>query len=210
MTDYQKTEFIKEKSARYFDHVAADGYAIPEPLRCYSSIIEKLAGFKSGYLADVGCGTGGMLRCLIDQMPGVFELYGCDISEKSLRRAAEDCPGAVHLVQADAEALPWQDGMFDVVLCMHSFHHYPRPEKALGEILRVLRSGGRLLLVENDYPSPRRQWINLRLKFTRYFSGDLHMYSGKELQDLAAGAGFTCGTPDRIGDHSQLLECIKP
>jgi len=55
-------------------------------------------------------------------------------------------------VQADAEALPFLDGSFDAVTCRIAAHHFPDPEAFIHEVSRVLRPGGRFLLIDNVAP----------------------------------------------------------
>ena len=51
-------------------------------------------------------------------------------------------------VNGDAEHLPFADGSFDVVTCSNSFHHYPHQAHAIREMVRVLRPGGWLMLID--------------------------------------------------------------
>ncbi len=57
-------------------------------------------------------------------------------------------PEHVAAVQGDSERLPFPAGAFDVVTCANSFHHYPHQDRAVAEMYRVLKPGGRLFLVD--------------------------------------------------------------
>jgi ubiquinone/menaquinone biosynthesis C-methylase UbiE len=101
---------------------------------------------------DVGCGTGTLLS-LLSRDPRAERLVGLDYSGEMARRAAAkfaagDAAGRLTAVQGDAEHLPFHDGSFDILTCCNSFHHYPHPAAALAEFRRVLRPGGRLLLLD--------------------------------------------------------------
>lgn len=63
---------------------------------------------------------------------------------------------------ADAEALPFPDGTFDVVTCRYAFHHMPDAAQAVGEMVRVCRVGGQVALVDNIAPDNEHTagWIN--------------------------------------------------
>jgi ubiquinone/menaquinone biosynthesis C-methylase UbiE len=101
---------------------------------------------------DVGCGTGRFAAAVRARFPGTT-VVGLDLSGRMLGRAvvrSEAASGGLHLVQADSGALPFADDSFDAVTCAHSFHHYPRQKRVLGEVHRVLRPGGRLLLIDGD------------------------------------------------------------
>jgi len=57
-------------------------------------------------------------------------------------------PEKLSYVAADSEHLPFADGVFDVVTCSNSFHHYPHQDVVIREFRRVLRPGGRLMLID--------------------------------------------------------------
>ena len=205
---------IKEKSRLYFDLLVEMEEKIQEPQQCYREILNRLSGTENEddtgkKLLDVGCGTGEMLRMIEDARPGKYHLFGIDISANSLSKAAASLGSAAVFAEGDAEALPYADGQFDIVLCMHSFHHYPDPDRALCEMKRVLRPGGVLYLVENEYTDRVRRGINLSLFLRGYPNGDIRMYSRKRLTGLLERAGFTDLHGEHIADHSQLLICRK-
>jgi ubiquinone/menaquinone biosynthesis C-methylase UbiE len=103
-------------------------------------------------ILDIGCGTGKFAVRALTDLPNA-QVWGLDLSGGMLQRArtrAQDFGGRLHLVQGDSERLPFADDSFDAVTCSHSFHHYPRQERVLAEMHRVLRPGGQLLLVDGD------------------------------------------------------------
>lgn len=59
-----------------------------------------------------------------------------------LKVAKRKLPESVFLTEGSSDNLSYDDGGFDVVTCVQSFHHYPQPEKAMAEAYRVLRSNG--------------------------------------------------------------------
>ncbi len=71
-----------------------------------------------------------------------------DISVEMLRVGRDRLPRAPLVVAGDLEQLPLGSGSFDKALCLNAFHHVPDMPKALGEICRVLRSGGRIVFSE--------------------------------------------------------------
>ncbi|MBW7906244.1 MAG: methyltransferase domain-containing protein [Phycisphaerae bacterium] len=119
---------------------------------------EELARWKLGRtpapyrVLDVGCGTGSLLA-LLSRDPAAESLVGLDFSREMLRGAAGKfalLPASERLfaVNGDAERLPFVDGAFDFLTCCNSFHHYPHQQRALCEFRRVLRPGGRLVLID--------------------------------------------------------------
>ena len=74
------------------------------------------------------------------------EMVATDFAEKMLAEARKgDVPANLTFRQADATALPFADGSFDVVIISNALHIIPQPEKALNERRRVLRPGGLLI-----------------------------------------------------------------
>src|SRR5262249_35259093 len=103
-------------------------------------------------ILDIGCGTGRFAAKVLDRYPDT-QVWGIDLSDGMLRQCSTRCEatgGRLHLVQGDSERLPFCNDTFDVVTCTHSFHHYPHQERVVAEMYRVLRPGGRLLILDGD------------------------------------------------------------
>lgn len=107
----------------------------------------------AGAVLDVGCGTGEILARLAAKYPQA-SFVGIDLEEPHLARAAERCAafaGRVRFQPGDALALPFADSTFDLVICRHVLQAVPDAGHVIGEIRRVLRPGGRLHLIAEDY-----------------------------------------------------------
>jgi ubiquinone/menaquinone biosynthesis C-methylase UbiE len=96
---------------------------------------------------DVACGTGLVSLRLAGAVGGAGSVVGTDISgqmvEAARRIAAQRGLDNVRFERADAEALPFADVSFDVAVCGLGLMYVPDPVKALGEMRRLLRPGGR-------------------------------------------------------------------
>lgn len=99
---------------------------------------------------DVACGPGIVVEALA---PHAGEVVACDITPAMLERAAARCAKAgltnVRCVQGPAEALPFADASFDVVVTRAALHHFPNPGAAVREMARVLRPGGRAVILDS-------------------------------------------------------------
>jgi ubiquinone/menaquinone biosynthesis C-methylase UbiE len=112
-----------------------------------------------GRVLEIGVGTGLSLP----HYPPDVQLAGVDASRPMLRHAeqrAEALGREVRLVQAPAEELPFADGSFDTAVSLAVLCSVDDPARALAELRRVLRDGGRLLFIEHvrsDDPSVARR-----------------------------------------------------
>lgn len=98
---------------------------------------------------DAGCGTGALL----ERFAGADrDLAGFDLSETMLRHAKQRRalkPIPLDVVSVDQE-WPYLDGSFDIVVCLAVLEFVPEPDRALDELARVLREGGRALVSFDD------------------------------------------------------------
>ena len=111
---------------------------------------------------DVACGTGDMVREL--QNHGCH-VTGVDLSEEMLIIAESKAPTATYMI-ADAEHLPFENDCFDAVTCAFGVRNFVHLEQGLSEMLRVLKPGGRMVILELATPdSPLiRPFYNLYTK----------------------------------------------
>jgi SAM-dependent methyltransferase len=94
---------------------------------------------------DVGCGTGVVA---VTAARRGAKVSGLDLSPDLLQRARENAVTAgvdIDFLEGDAEALPYPDATFNIVLSQFGHIFAPRPEVAVREMLRVLKLGGRLV-----------------------------------------------------------------
>jgi demethylmenaquinone methyltransferase/2-methoxy-6-polyprenyl-1,4-benzoquinol methylase len=120
----------------------------------------------SDHVLDVACGTGDLTEAFAAARPAAvtgldFTAPMLDIArEKAQRRRRPGAPKPEY-VQGDAMALPYDDARFDVVSIAFGIRNVTDPDRALAEFFRVLRPGGRLVILEFSRPRPRvLRWLN--------------------------------------------------
>ena len=110
-------------------------------------IIELTAPSGTDRLLDVATGTGFLAFEFADH---VSEVIGIDFTEEMLAIAKEHKTDTniknISFESADVESLPFDDNCFDLVSCRFALHHFLHPEKAISEMTRVLKHGGKLVL----------------------------------------------------------------
>lgn len=139
---------------------------------------------------DVGCGTGVFAARIRRALPEA-RVWGIDLVAGMLAKGAERWSrhaDGVLPVQADSERLPFGPGTFDVVTCANSFHHYPHQDRAVREMRRVLRPGGRLILVDGYRDRPYG-WLIYDV-CVAHVEGSVHHASAARIRDLFRAAGF--------------------
>jgi SAM-dependent methyltransferase len=146
---------VKELVERQFGGAAAR-YAVSEVHRAapdLDALIEAAHLTGDECALDVGCGPGHTALALA---PRVASVVGIDLSEAMLEQARglAAARGLANLEfrRADVERLPFEDGSFDVVASRQSAHHYADIAAAVAELARVLRPGGRLLVLDTVAP----------------------------------------------------------
>ncbi|HJR95638.1 MAG TPA: methyltransferase domain-containing protein [Gaiellaceae bacterium] len=110
-------------------------------------------------LLEVGCGVGAVLAVLGQEFGGV-RLHGVDIERTQLeyaRRLLERAGVEATLTEADATALPFDDGSFDHIWVMWFLEHVAEPLAVLREARRVLVPGGAITAIEVDYSTARSE-----------------------------------------------------
>lgn len=132
-------------------------------------------------VGDLGCGTGATAATLA---PWVASVIGVDASDEMLASAAERLGALpnVELRQGALEALPIDDASLDAATMVLVLHHLPAPAEALAEAARVLRPGGRLLLVDME-PHDREEY---RTQMGHVWLG----FGATQVRRLLTQAGF--------------------
>jgi SAM-dependent methyltransferase len=101
---------------------------------------------------ELGCGPGDLWVRNRDRIPVSWEITLSDFSPGMLEQARVNLQRSDHpftYAQIDAQAIPYEDGYFDAVIANHMLYHVPDRAKALAEIRRVLKAGGRFYAATN-------------------------------------------------------------
>ncbi len=113
-----------------------------EQQRNYRKALESIDIWGAAVL-DVGCGSGMFFPQIASKAQTVV---GVDISRGLLKKAKQHLPENSHLVQADADFLPFRDGAFDAVCSFTVLQNMPKPARTLKEIKRAATQGGKIVI----------------------------------------------------------------
>ena len=130
-------------------------------------------------------------------------VVGIDISKPTIDRAREEFRGApLCAAGADVRALPFRDCSFDAIYSMGTIEHFAETEQAVGELLRVLKPGGRAIIgVPNRHdPFLRPLMVALLYRLGLYGYGFEKSYSRAALREMLTDAGFVV-----VGDDGVLF-----
>jgi ubiquinone/menaquinone biosynthesis C-methylase UbiE len=151
-------------------------------------LADALADAPLGALLDIGTGTGRMAELFAPQADRIVALDKNLEMLRVARAKLQHLPTArIELVQGDFADLPFLDAGFDTVLLHQVLHFATDPAPALAEAARVLRSGGRIAIVDfasHDHEELRTRHQHARLGFT-----------DRQMAELLRAAGFTASPP---------------
>ncbi len=173
----------RSKSVEFFTSSAGQWDRVRDEMFGDRFHLAALAAFAEpdSTVGDLGCGTGQVSEALA---PFVAKVIGVDSSAAMLQAARKRLQGHrnIDLRRGDLEALPIDDSRLDTATVMLVLHHIPEPGRALIDVARVLKPGGRLVLVDmlpHDREHYRHQMGHVWLGF-----------SEEHVERLFAEAGF--------------------
>jgi methionine biosynthesis protein MetW len=180
-TNTRKTEGMAASAHHFYDaYWRTEGWATHPPRELLALLARHVSA--NDRCLDVGCGDGGTSGVWLHEYAAGY--VGVDISPSAVRMAADR--GLDAQLIDDAAELPFDDASFDVAVCIEVIEHLFEPQRALSEIVRVLRPGGRLIVTvpnaahwrnrldlallgrwnpRGDHLSPSQPWRDPHIRF---------------------------------------------
>ncbi len=175
-------------------------------------VVQLVTDTQPDSVLDIATGTGDLIINLAQS--GASRLIGLDISEGMLsvgRKKIKDggLDGRIEMIQADSEAMPFEDNSFDAITVAFGVRNFETLEKGLEEIYRVLKPDGIFVILETSVPTktPFKQGYTFHSKVIlptvgRLFSKDKEAYTylsksasvfpfGEALNNILRKIGFT-------------------
>ncbi|MBN2402138.1 MAG: class I SAM-dependent methyltransferase [Spirochaetes bacterium] len=144
----------------------------------------------AGYILDVGCGGGKAVSELASSCP-YGKVFGIDYSEDMVELSKKVnrkyiAKGIVEILHGSVSSLPFKDNFFDLVTAFETYYFWPDLINDLKEIKRVLKPGGKLLLVNEVYKDDKfekrnSKWVEML---------NMHYHSPGEYNEFLKKAGY--------------------
>jgi len=154
-----------DRSSETYDSCPGHGIQSEREKEAWKSLLNRALGDETLDVLDVGCGTG-VLSLILSEMG--HNVTGIDLSEGMLGRAKEkayDQNLRAEFRLGDAENLSFENESFDVVINRHLLWTLLDPERAVFEWKRVLKPGGKLIIIDGNWGD----FNSMRRRIRRYF-----------------------------------------
>lgn len=170
----------RTKSQEFFSSSAAQWDRLRDELFGERFHLAALPAFAGGEwtVGDLGCGTGQMTAAVAPFVAHVIAVDGSAAMLQAARKRLQRFPN-VELRRGELEALPIDDARLDAATLALVLHHLPEPAHSLAEVARVLKPGGRLLIVDmlpHDREGYRQQmghvWLGFSDEYVRRTLGE--------------------------------------
>jgi ubiquinone/menaquinone biosynthesis C-methylase UbiE len=143
------TPELRDRIRSSFDQASRDEEHFPSTIdpRIYhvKLILDHIGDLSGKRVLDVGCGKGRFARILKERYGGA-EIWGLDISREMLKHV----PAGIHTCAAAMTEVPFADGWFDAAYATESLEHAVEIERAVAEMCRVVKPGGRLAIIDKN------------------------------------------------------------
>lgn len=139
-----------DEKQKYFDAIGDewDKDLTAEDLERLSHLIDKVNITSGLKVCDLGCGTGVLFDMLRRRVGESGLIVGVDFAPRVAHKAHHNFPfHNIGVVEADACCLPFEDGIFDMVISFAAFAHFSHQDETIHQAYHILKPGGRLIAI---------------------------------------------------------------
>lgn len=198
MSQEEHWQQVSDNAAKLYER-----YLVPNLFAPWAATLVEQAALQPGQrVLDVACGTGAVTQLVAQQVGPTGQVVGLDLTPGMLaiaRTRPAATTASIEWQEGSAEALPFPDASFDVVLCQQGVQFFPNRVAALREMRRVLVPGGKLRLSVWRAMQYNLFFTTLTAAIARHVSAEVAAASGgpfllgdaEELRSLVTEAGFS-------------------
>ncbi|WP_396188673.1 bifunctional demethylmenaquinone methyltransferase/2-methoxy-6-polyprenyl-1,4-benzoquinol methylase UbiE [Flavobacterium sp.] len=200
ITPYQDSEKgKKEQVAQMFDTISENYDGLNKVIsfgtdaKWKKKILKMVQEKQPTTILDIATGTGDL--AILFSSTSAQEIIGLDISQGMLeigkqKIQAKNLNDKIQMVLGDGENIPYANDYFDVITVAYGVRNFENLERGLAEILRVLKPGGQLLILETSVPTqfPFKQGYYVYTNFVMPMIGKLFSKDQKAYQYLSTSA----------------------
>lgn len=189
---------LKKNTISEFTRTATN-YDIDDNMYCsvkedYFDVIKEIEREEFSALLDCGCGTGKLIE-LLSKRHCDARYIGIDITPIMINEAKKKNINNAEFSIGDVSDIWWDGEKFDVITCVHSFHHYTDVDAFLENAGRLLSKHGRLIIRDNAKPNALSYWWANFVRLPIYNNlvrggGDVHYYTPREMKRLSSKHGL--------------------
>lgn len=204
MEESKHIELNEAKWDKWANSLDGKGWRYDYLRRAQTGVISTLDIKENVNVLDIGCGTGWALGQIAKKIDYKGFFYGIDLSTKMIEKARENFQTKenFHFIKANAESIPLDDNLFDIIICNNSFHHYLNPDKALKEMYRLLKISGRVYILD---PTADYWIIKIFDKIIHLLEyGHVKLYSSNEFKELLLRSGLKYIGRKIINKHQRV------
>jgi len=197
MAQTTENQNLREEFNRWAESGRGEGMA-EDHLPITLPVLDRMQLSTTESVLDVGCGAGWLLRLLAERVTE-GRVVGMDVSDEMVRHARRNCADLpqVMAVAGSVDEIPWERDFFTKAISVESAYYWPDPAAGLGELFRVMRSGGSAWILINYY----RDNVNCH-QWGALLAVPTHLLSAEEWAERFRAAGFTGVEHARIPDHT--------
>ena len=190
MNELKHLQLNEAKWNRWSEHVDGKGWLYDYLRKTQNSVISLLDLKENMNFLDIGCGTGYAVSQVAKLTNYKGSYFGVDLSSGMIEKAEKNFGDKenIYFIRSSSESIPLEDDYFDTIICTNSFHHYLHPDKAMNEIYRLLKVGGKIFILD---PTADHWYIKLADKFIKIIEPQhVKIYSTEEFKNLMIVAGL--------------------
>lgn len=209
MVESEHLRINEEKWDRWAKIADGNGLRFRLLRKAQGSLISMIDIHENLAFLDIGCGTGWAVGQVAKEVENKGSFFGVDLSQGMIDKARMNFKGYdnFHFIRSNSESVPLGSDLFDIIICTNSFHHYLHPDRAMNEICRLLKPGGKIYILDPTADFPLIRFIDRFIKF--FEPQHVKLYSSGEFKTFMLNAGLKYSGSEEIAPGEKVHKGLK-